>query len=162
MDTAGSIISFSTMAQGLDYAQNRIGDSIKLQRIEARYRIAMATTATKTFGRVIYFRDLDGYGTAPSVTDVLETADVLSPYKFLNSERFSILYDELLCLSSTGDASEVATINMNHEGHIKYLGTTATAASNGKGSLYFLILSNETGTNVPTFAHNERIYFTDD
>lgn len=162
MDASGTVISFSTMAQGLDYAQNRIGDSIKLQRIEMRFRITMTAVATRTQGRVIVFRDLDGYGTAPAVTDVLETADVLSPTKYLNTARFSILYDELFALSQNGDSCEVGVISMPHEGHIKYLGTTAAAASNGKGSLYFLIISNETTTSIPFFAHNERIYFTDD
>jgi len=150
------------MAQGLDYLNNRVGDSIKLQRLEFRFRIAMAATAVQTQGRVIYFRDLDGYGTTPTVGDVLQTVSVLSPKDYLNQDRFSILYDELFALSANGDSTEVGVVDMVHEGHIKYLGTTAAAASNGKGSLYYLIISNETGATVPFFAHHERIYFTDD
>lgn len=162
MDTTGLVVSISSMAQGLDYLNNRVGDSIKLQRIEMRYRVAMAATAAQTQGRVIIFRDLDGFGTLPTVSDVLQTVSVLSPKDYLNADRFSILYDELFALNINGDSTEVGVVDIPHEGHIKYLGTTAAAASNGKGSLYFLILSNEAGATVPFFAHHERIYFTDD
>lgn len=162
MDTAGFIYSISTMAQGLDYLSNRVGDSIKLQNIEIRFRVVMATGAAQTQGRIIVFRDLDGYGTLPTVADVLQTASVLSPKNYLKNDRFSILYDELFALSQQGDSNEVGVIHLPHEGHVKYLGTTAAAASNGKGSIYVLIISNESGATVPFFAHHERIYFTDD
>jgi hypothetical protein len=108
------------------------------------------------------FRDLDGYGTKQAVTDVLESASELSMPKYLNKDRFSILHDEFSCLSITGDSAQVSDFSIPHEGHIKYLGTTAASASNGKGSLYMLIISNEAGANVPTFAHNDRILYTDD
>ncbi len=161
MDTTGTVFCLTRIAQGLDYT-NRIGDSIKLQRLEFRYRVSMTSTAARTFGRVILLRDLDGYGTAPGVTDVLETASVLAPKRYLNSERFSILYDELLALSQNGDSCSVGVVDMTHEGHVKYLGTTAAAASDGKGSIYCLIISNETTTTIPSFTYDSRIYFTDD
>jgi len=161
MDTSGFVIELSNLAQGLDYT-NRVGDSIKMQRIDIRYRISQASAATRTFCRVIVFRDLDGYGVKPAVTDVLESASELSMPKYLNKDRFSILHDEFSCLSIAGAAAEVADFSIPHEGHIKYLGTTAASASNGKGSLYMLIISNESGANVPTFAHNDRILYTDD
>jgi len=161
MDTAGFILPLTQVAQGVDYI-NRLGDSIKLQRIDVRYRISQSSVATRTFTRVIIFRDLDGYGTLPTVSDVLESVDVLSMPKYLNKDRFSILHDEFSCLSNNGGSAEVADFSIPHEGHVKYLGTTAAAASNGKGSVYMLIISNEAGANVPTFAHNDRVLFTDD
>lgn len=75
----------------------------------------------------------------------------------------AVLYDELECLSSINDTNTITHIDMPHSGHIKFLGTTAADASNGKGSLYILWLSNEAaGTNAPTVAFNSRLYFTDD
>lgn len=161
-DTTGVVVPLTQMEQGLDYINNRVGDSIKLQKIEIRYRMTINSSTTNTQVRVILFRDLDGYGTAPTIADVLQTVSILSPENFLKKDRFSILYDELVTLDAGGDSSAVGDIHIPHEGHVKYLGSTSAAASNGKGSVYFLVLSNETSVNSPFFAHHERVYFTDD
>lgn len=160
IDTSGAVTSMSLIAQGLDY-QNRVGDSIKLQRIEFRVRWSVGTGAA-TFIRTMLVRDLDNYGTKPTLGDVLQTVSVLSPKDYLNADRFSILYDELGCLNQS-DSNSVSTFEMAHEGHIKYLGTTAADASNGKGALYMMFLSNEAaGVTAPTVVLHTRIYFTDD
>lgn len=162
IDTSGIISTLNNVVQGLDYT-NRIGDSIKLQRIEIRIAASMGSTGTKTFLRIMLVRDLDNYGTKPTVADILQTVHYLAPKKYLNNERFAVLYDELECLSSINDTNTITHIDMPHSGHIKFLGTTAADASNGKGSLYILWLSNEAaGTNAPTVAFNSRLYFTDD
>lgn len=160
IDTAGAVTSISLIAQGLDY-QNRIGDSIKLQRIEFRVRWTVGT-GTASFIRTLLVRDLDNYGTKPALGDVLQTVSVLSPKDYLNADRFSILYDELGTLNQS-DANSVSTFDMAHEGHVKYLGTTAADASSGKGSLYLMFLSSETaGANAPTVVLHSRLYYTDD
>lgn len=163
-DTNGVIQPISRIAQGTNYT-DRVGNSIKMQHIEVRGRLFKASAATTSVLRVLLVRDLDGYGTLPAVTDILETVGSatapLTQYDFLNRKRFSILYDELLTLNSTGDSSAVFEISMPHEGHILYLGTTAAAASDGKGSLYMVFVSDET-TNTPSFAFSSRIVFTDD
>lgn len=160
IDTSGTVSSLSLIAQGLDY-QNRIGDSIKLQRIEFRLRWQVGT-GVATYVRTLLVRDLDNYGTKPTLGDVLQTVSILSPKDYLNADRFSILYDELGTLNQS-DTNSVSTFEMAHEGHIKYLGTTAADASNGKGSLYLMFLSNEAaGANAPTVTLHTRIYYTDD
>jgi hypothetical protein len=162
--TAGSLNSISSIVQGLDFT-NRIGDSIKLQRIEVRGRIYRNSSATTSLVRVLCVRDLDGYGTAPNPGDIMESVGAvdapLSPYDYLNRKRFSVLYDDFMSVDNTGDSSKVFAFDVPHEGHILYLGTTAAAASNGKGSLYMLFFSDE-GTNTPTYAFYSRVYFTDD
>ncbi len=161
IDNAGTISTLSSIAQGLDYT-NRVGDSIKLQRIEIRLRATIGS-GTKSFLRVMLVRDLDGYGTKPAVTDILQSADVLSPKKYLNQDRFAVLYDELEFLSSVSETGSLSVIDMPHGGHIKYLGTTAADASNGKGSIYLLWLSNEAaGANAVNVWFYSRLYFTDD
>lgn len=160
ISTTGAVTSCSLIAQGLDYG-NRVGDSIKLQRIEFRVRWTVGT-GTGTFCRVLLVRDLDGYGTKPGLTDVLQAVTVLSPKNYLNADRFSILYDELSTLNQS-DTVSVSMYDSPHEGHIKYLGTTAADASSGKGSLYLMFLSNEAaGVTAPTVVLHSRIYYTDD
>lgn len=162
--TSGVISPISRVAQGTDYDE-RIGNSIKMQHIEVRGRIFKNTSATTSVMRVLLVRDLDGYGTIPTVANILEDITIGSPpltqHNFLNRKRFSYLFDELLTLNNTGDSSAVFEIYMPHEGHIQYLGSTAAAASDGKGSLYMLFISDE-ATNTPTFSFSSRIVFTDD
>jgi hypothetical protein len=162
--TSGALESISTVAQGTNFTE-RIGNSIKLQHISVRGRIFLNNSATRTVVRILLIRDLDGYGTTPNVGDIMESTgsapDVLSPYDFLNRKRFSYLYDELVTINNTGDSSTVFQIEIPHEGHILYLGSTAAAASNGKGSLYLLFISDES-THTPTYSFYSRVLFTDD
>ncbi len=163
--TAGTVISLSTVAQGTDYNQ-RVGNSIKIQSIDLRYRIFMNTTSGNTVVRVILFRDLDGYGTAPTPSILMAngigtTTAPLAEKNFLNRKRFSILYDYIDTLSPQGERGYATHVHIPHEGHILYLGSTAAAASNGKGSLYLLVLSDES-TNSPSLAFQSRVVFTDD
>jgi len=164
VNTTGFTQCVSEIAQGTDFT-NRVGDSIKLQKIMCRLRLYQNTGATETTLRVVCFRDLDGYGTAPTTADLFETVGVvsapLSPFKWLNMDRFSVLYDELICFNSTGQQTEEIMFDLPHGGHIKYLGTTAAAGSDGKGSIYWAFLSDE-ATNTPTIAFYSRVLFTDD
>jgi hypothetical protein len=114
-------------------------------------------------------RDLDGYGTAPTVADVLESVGSngapLQPEKFNKRERFSILFDELFALQSVlsaGVASVPFYFASSHQGHVLYLGTAAADASNGKGSVYVVTVSDENVSNLPTIALVSRVLYTDD
>lgn len=164
-DTSGDLISISTVAQGLNFNE-RVGNSIKLQEIEINARIFMNTTSGNTVYRFLVVRDLDGYGTTPTPADILSngvgsSTAPLAIKDFLNRKRFSILFDEMGTLSPQGERGVYIHVKMDHAGHILYLGTAAAAASNGKGSLYILVLSDET-VNVPSLAFQSRVTFTDD
>ena len=166
INTTGGNIVISEIAQGLT-SQTRVGDSLKIQHIEVRGRVNVNAAAANSLMRVLIFRDLDGAGTPPATSDVLELTGTvsapLSPYKFRNLQRFAILYDELFELQGTvqGSAGIPFIYSASHAGHILYLGTTAASASDGKGTLYVLAVSDE-ATNTPTLAFYSRISFTDD
>lgn len=163
-DTTGNIYSISTVGQGTDYNQ-RIGDSIKMQHIEVHWRLYKNTGSTQSLVRIMLVRDLDGYGTAPATGDVLQSVgtatSVSSPTDWLNRKRFSVLRDEYHTLNNTGDSTVCGVWEVPHSGHVLYLGTTAAASSNGKGSLYVLVISDEP-TNTPSVSFYSRIVFTDD
>jgi hypothetical protein len=159
-DNAGTVIPLNLIAQGVDF-QNRVGDSLKMQKLEFNFRITIGS-GTKTFVRMMVLRDLDNQGATPAVTDILQSADILAPKKYLNQDRFSVLVDEISSLNSVSIPNQVSEYDMAHEGHIKFLGNTAAAASMGKGSLFLLLLSNESAVNAPSVGYWSRIYFTDD
>ena len=163
---AGVVTPVTQVAQGLT-STTRVGDSIKLQTIEIRGTIHLVATTGSAFHRIILFRDLDNAGTAPVGSDVLEqtgTAQcVSSPYRFNTRQRFSILFDEVFSLNNNGEqgnSSDTFYYNTAHGGHVLYLGSTAATASNGKGSIYMLNLSDTATVSAASFY--SRVTFTDD
>lgn len=163
--TSGTLTSITSVVQGLDYNE-RVGTSIKLQNIEVNARIFMNTSSSNSVYRFLIIRDLDGYGTLPTIASVLDDGigTSLAPLalkNFLNRKRFSILFDEMGTLSPQGERGVYISARIPHEGHVLYLGTTAAAASDGKGTIYVLALSDET-TNAPVLAFQSRVTFTDD
>lgn len=165
INTTGGTYCVSQLAQGLT-STTRVGDSLRIQHLELRGRVVANGSATSSCFRVLMFRDLDGYGTLPTMADVLEYNAVVdaprSPYKYNKLQRFSILFDELIEIqTSTGVSSVPFTFSTAHQGHVLYLGTSAAAASNGKGSVYMGFVSDE-ATNTPTVSFTSRMTFTDD
>lgn len=167
LDQTGVMYSLSMVAQGLT-STTRVGDSIRIQHLELRGSVLLNSADSVTNVRVMVVRDLDGYGTAPTPADVLETtqspAAPFSPVRFSRKERFSILYDELFALQSAatgGTCSQVFSFSTVHQGHVLYLGTTAQASSDGKGSVYVLAVSDE-ATNKPYLSFYANLLFTDD
>jgi len=163
--TATAVVScLSRLAQGTDYT-SRVGDSIRIQNLEVRATFITATAATNTIVRFMIIRDLDGYGTTPAIADVFDSGltanNVLAQYNYLNSDRFSVLLDETFVIAPADQPAVVVTWKTTHQGHVKYLGTAAAAASDGKGSVYAIAVSSE-ATNVPTYQINSRLKFTDD
>jgi hypothetical protein len=166
VNQSGVVWSLSSSAQGLDYT-NRIGDSIKLQRIQIMAKFVMNTASTGTALRFILIRDLwqQGAGT-PSVADLLGTSvgtpfAPLQPKIWLTRDRYAVIQDELIALAQSGDDCIAMNIDIPHEGHVKYVGTTSGPTSNGPGSLYIILVSDE-NTNVPVASACCRITYTDD
>jgi len=164
VDSSGALTCCNLIAQGTDYT-NRVGDSIKLQKIEFNGHYHISTNATTSVGtklRLILLRDLQQDGTAPTVTEVLQTASEVATYNYLRRERFSILSDQLIALNQlAGNANGVFKLTIPHEGHVKFLGTSSAAGSMGYGSIYLLAISSE-ATQVPTIYVKTYLYFTDD
>jgi hypothetical protein len=162
-DQSGSVTCVSQLAQGTTM-NTRIGNSIRVQRLTVRGRVAVNASATFTVVRVAVIRDMEGQGTAPTCGDIYETvgssAAPRQPYDWLNRKRFALLYDSFLVLS-TQDLCQEYVFDIDLTKHVLYRGTTAAAASDGEGSIYVVSLSDE-ATNVPTNAFTTRITFTDD
>jgi len=160
------VYCLSQIGQGTDYFQ-RVGDSIRLQHIEVALKVSINTSATSTLFRCIVFRDLDQRGSNPTQTTVLQQSGtsantVLSPYQWLGfRDRIAVLFDEVVSLSVAGEQCNYIHFKEQHNGHIQYLNTTAAEASNGKGSIYLLYLSDD-DINKPAVRWYSRINYTDD
>ncbi len=165
IDYNGLVSCISQTAQGMDI-NNRIGDSIRLQRICYRADWTTDSAALWAGCRVIIFRDLAQSGTAPTAAQVLATVGSIhatdSPYNSLYLQRFAILHDETLSVSNVGIAQDFSFYEAPHGGHVRYLGTAGAAASNGLGSVYVLHITDRVTSLLPTVTWTSRIEYTDD
>jgi hypothetical protein len=162
--TTASIEMVCPLAQGLDNG-NRIGDSIKLQKLTFSATFYRHSSATSSSVRVILFRDNRCAGGLPAFTDIFQFNDAsmlhqpLKQYA-LDTERFGILVDTIVDLS-VSNYRQTNVYTIPHTGHIKYIGTDGTIASHAAGSLFLLTWSTE-NTNKPEVDWYLRVLYTDD
>lgn len=160
--TTGTVIGLSAVAQG-DGSTTRDGDSIKLLKNSLKFALTSnASTAYTTLVRVIIFRGKQENAVGYSLTDILETADILSPKSYTDRFRTKVLSDRTYTVREN-EASAVYTTQRQYNSNIKLYGHTqfvAGSTSIENGGLYMLLLSNQP-TNTPTFAYYNRLTFTD-
>jgi len=169
-DYGGGINYLTTIAQGTG-ASDRVGDSIKVRRIDVTG--VYTRNGTDAVVRIIVLRDTENQAVTPSVSDVLaNTGSVLAPHsppnwlnKNLNAEknRFVFLYDEVLCLSSSQSNMlfEYSSPD-NEDRHVRFRGTGSTSASAGEGALFMIRITDQVTNNLPQFTAVVRVHYTDD
>ena len=165
---AGSAYQLSQIAQGTDNGQ-RVGNSLRCQRLSFRAHILINGSATRSAVRAIIVRDLENTGSAPAGSDVLTSAGgancVTSNYAYTTHGigtlpgRFTILFDETVTLSITGNQNALFKLDLPMSQHIRYSGSGATHTK--EGSLWLLLFCNE-ATNTATIDWNANLLYTDD
>lgn len=146
--TAGTVINLSNnIVQGDDFFQ-RTGDKIFIQKVLLKMR-GVALVGSQTI-RFIFLSDRFNQGTTPAVGDILQAANFIATYNQLTvvqQKRFVIHGDWSLDCNFAGEAIKSITKTYGEMGSIFYNGSTAVAASNGKGSQFLLVIgSAATGT----------------
>jgi len=159
---AGTVSYLSGMAQGTDL-NNRVGDSIRIQSIWLAGTCSVVTNNSSL--RVLIVKDNENGGAAPAGSDILQNAGgagaAVAAYNYINKDRFTIIFDELLVLNTVSPPTDVLKFESSHNFHIKYRGTGATAASAAEGSLWMATFTDLAATQ-PTLRYTCRITYTDD
>lgn len=100
VNTSGSITLLAIPVTGADF-NARIGRKIKLRSLYIKGRIQLevdatlaAVSVTGQQARCMIVYDLQPNGAAPSITDILNTADPASHLNLNNRDRFRILVDK--------------------------------------------------------------------
>jgi len=164
---SGAIQYISPIAQG-DNISDREGNSIKVQTVHLTGSVFYsAASIVPVTMRILVIRDLQNFGTAPTVNDVLQTiGTIYAPYQkmdFINgndeNKRFSLVFDRTFNLSSF-HPNHYFDIESNHDCHVYYRDATAATTGAGNGSYWFLAISN-VNTNLPYVDYNFRIRYTD-
>jgi hypothetical protein len=159
---AGTVTPLTLVAQGLDQT-DRVGDSLKIQRLELRATSFSGVTVPVAL-RIVVFRDLENQGVVPAGSDLLSAAGVgsaVSCYNWINiQKRFSILYDQTVTMDASNQTA-VLGYDMPHGGHVRFRGTTGTQAAQAEGSIYLMLLTDAAATQPVTRFHS-RVTYTDD
>lgn len=166
-DYNGAVGQLTAVAQGDDY-NVRNGRSIKCISAYFAFTIrAHASSVTGNIARILVVRDHAMSGTSPTPSDILgssvgSTLGVLSPIVVNNEQRFEVLTDQRVDVSKYGQDGDVRTgaVAMPLKAHTLYLGTGATAADCGLGTIHFLVIS-DVAANPPTTEFYSRIRFVD-
>ncbi len=144
--TTGTILNLSQfIVVGDDYNQ-RDGESIFLESVLLRLNYRMPAVTVNGSVRFILFQDKLATGAVPIVNSVLELATLNSTYDITNNvaKRFRILDDHTISMTSGHNLDEYFTKNYRIGNKTTYYGNTAIPGSNGRNSLYILIISNAT------------------
>ncbi len=94
----------------------RIGRKCTIRHFSWKYRLdlpeldAGATPPNSDIVRVIIYQDKQTNGAAPTVLDILQTADLTSHYQLVNKGRFNIFLDRTHDLNYTAMASDGAGV----------------------------------------------------
>lgn len=150
----------SSISEGNDY-NNRQGISVKSNSLFLRGYLTLPSTATVGHVvRFILFLDLEGLGTAPTASDLLETStDVNSPLNHFNGKRFKVLYDRLHVLSISGPEIKPFKVYKKCGHHIRWSNSTTATR---EGHIYAMYLSDtHTTTEQPLLGYDSRLRFVD-
>ncbi len=121
---AGEInASLNLVPQGVTES-DRIGRKMTIKRLDITGDIIMgplAGSATGSFDRVrvIVYLDKQANGATAAVTDILETADILSYRNLANSGRFVVLSDKIQNMVLTAGGGDVGGADSNFPAVIK-------------------------------------------
>lgn len=153
------------MSQGViqgDSVSTRDGSQITLQEVGLKI-IALCPTAAVSAGiRVVLFYDKMNLGTLPGVTEVLANSTLISPYSVAQNltNRFVILADVTRTFTAGGIQETLINIQRKCRHKITYNNAADVAGANGKGAVFFLILTND-GVNPPTYDFTFHLKYLD-
>lgn len=159
--TTGAVTSLNQIAIGDDISQ-RTGQSILVKYLSFRGIVYRNSANQNETFRIMVVRDKSNQGSAPTCADILQsTGSAFAPLSNLDlqwKDRFEILYTRTLTVSAT-NAEQVFKGYIRLQKHVKFDGTASTDAQ--KDSLWFLIISDQTGANLPSYRLYARTAFYD-
>lgn len=166
----GSIVNFNLIPSGADEGE-RVGDIITNQSLHGYLTIVKtpANVDLDTFVRVVFFRDLAHNGTAPAVTEILESASYNSPFSLTAKPRYSIISDTMMHFGTSRLGQENMPtarhkkINYKLGQKVYYQGPLSNEASLEKGPVYMLLFCSPVSVpgTEPTFECNLQLRYTD-
>lgn len=158
LSAAWQLVLLNGIAPGTS-STTRVGQSVKITGIEARFTLKIGSAASNTV-RVVIFWDKSPNATAPAGTDIYGTG-VLTPRVVGNLPRFLILYECRFCLDTLGPGIQADDFQRNLNMHEYFnTGTAGTIADIQEGAIYLMFIC-DTSATFPTIDYYTRVGFVD-
>lgn len=160
---AGTILA---LTQGLiegDTIENRSGRQI--QHMESHLRISVNLPALALTGsiRFIWVADNMNVGTTPTVAQILDSANVTSPYALsaVSNKQFTILSDRIYSMVVGGSNQHITPVfTSKNKRKILFSGSANLSASNGRGS-HFVLIITDAAANTPGYTIDYDLHYLD-
>ena len=145
LNTAASMVLLNGITAGTDY-NNRIGREIVMRSVLSRINLVVGANGTNSLVRCILFMDMQCNGSAPTIIQLLETANVYSPLNLNYRDRFKVIWDKQYALNSATNFNIYEKWYSKIKKTTTYNGTTNAIGSISTGSLYMLVYGNDDTT----------------
>lgn len=173
-DTTAAVTCLSNMAQG-DTELLRHGNTIKVDSLQLKGVVYMDPANATTAGEVVRVLLVEDHnnnnGTAPVITDILESNSVTALFNHDNAKRFSVIMDRTLVCDTSRKVSKFTFFKKFYNKKDKkgnpVLGyhasfTGANAADTAQGHIYWMVLGNvATASTTSQFTIESRLRFYD-
>jgi len=164
-DTTGDVILLNGIARG-DDVSDRIGRKVIIKSLEARfYAYVTAGTGVDQSNRVMLVYDKQPSGAAPNITDVLVSVSTTALKNENNSQRFTILYDQIYYLNGSGesDSAKIWHTYRRLNFPVQFnAGYAATVADIQSGAIWLMVMGSEArGATASAINGRTRIKFID-
>jgi hypothetical protein len=165
VNSTGALVLLNGCTEGTD-VDERIGHHISVRKVMGAFGHAPdATTGVAQGHRILLVLDRQSNGSAPAITDILQSANTRSFANLDFADRFKILVDKVVIVSAYGDTGEyvqssfecsigcTTLYNTNNAGTIADINTNA---------LYVVFVGSQaSGTTDGQVYYNIRLLFTD-
>lgn len=140
---------------------DRVGDSIKITSIHARFQAEQNASATNTFMRVMLVIDQSPNGVQFAITDLLQSNSTDAFRNVDYGSRFIVLMDKRFTLQSNSNTTKVWQYNKDKcSYHMEFKGVVGTIVDITKCAINLVAISSE-ATNTPLLDYKTRIRYID-
>lgn len=158
INNTGTMTLLSAIPQGNQESQ-RVGDSVKLQTLQANFMFSMNNATAYTNVRIIIFKGDRENTSTPTGAWLLNGGSLYDLKTWRDRFQTRILYDNILTFSNTGTLAKVVRINQPLNFHCNFAPTSTTVED---GGLWMYVISDIAATNFPSITGSARVLYTDD
>lgn len=165
IDYAGRLDAISAIGQG-DTEITRDGNSVFARYLNIKGVVKVQDATQPALVRLMIVQDNSTDPSSTSVSDIIAQSTistVYAPMSQLNRDtavgRFKVLASKMLTVGNLANQSLAYNFNIEMRHHIKYDG--AAVNDYKKGNIWFLQISDLTGTAVPVNTYMSRLKFYD-
>ncbi len=161
-NTTGTVSNLSAVAQEVD-SNDRLGDAIMPQMLEATGIITLHASATNSQVRMMIVRDNFGTTAIPAITDLFSSVTQFFQNRpaigdVQSRARFTVIWDKFVILEANSYGSTIAVKMKKKLAQKQILYTGPAGTDEGQNNLYLFLASSE-ATNDPVVSIQTKFWY---